>query len=253
LGSLSIRMNGCCRREYIAAAARRKRAREATRRGRSAPCQRGRLADPGAIPWRSAERWWSARACGRPVEAQPRQACCYRGIDGACLLAEGDEWRRLLGQRESMGRECTEAAVLERVIVRRRVTCGRSRPGPACYVVVVVGRGRASRRGRQARVLGGRLALRVGRLLEHVRRRQMQARDRRTECQSEDRDESQPSPRAKVATGRTHRLTVIEPHVNLAVNVSRRLRGESSLDVGPPASRPRTAGLRYCRRCSYRA
>ena len=96
----------------------------------SMPCQRGRLAGLGSIPGRSAQRWWSARACRRPVGAQPRQAGCDRGVDGPRSLAQRDEPRRLLGERESLGGEQTEAAVLERVIVRRWVPRERGGPEP---------------------------------------------------------------------------------------------------------------------------
>ena len=164
----------------------------------------------GANPGRSAQRRWSARACGRPVGAKPRNADRYGDRGRTRPLAQSDELRRLVDERESMRGEQTEAAVLERVIMRRRVPFRRGRPGAACHLVIVVmGRGCRPERGRPVRMVEQRQGSR-GRLLERVRGRQKQARHRRTECQSCDRDESQPGPRAKVASCRTHRLTVIE-------------------------------------------
>ena len=117
--------------------------------------------------------------------------------------------------------------MLERVVVRRQVAFRRGRPGPACDVVVVVGRASASYRRPMARVMGRRTGVCAGRLLERRRRRQKQARHRRTECQSDDRHESQPSPGAKVATSRTHRLTLIHPYRKLAVGGIRTPRGST--------------------------
>lgn len=127
------------------------------------------------------------------------------------MLAQRDERRPLLNERESMSGDHTKAAVLERVVVSREVAFSRGRPRPACDVVmVVVGRIRARRGRRQARFLERRAGVCARPVLERPPGREDQARDGRTDCQSDNRNESEPSPGAEVATSRTHRLTVIQ-------------------------------------------
>jgi len=70
---------------------------------------------------------------------QPRQACCQFGTCRARSLTQRDEWRRMLRERKSLGGEHTQAAVIERVIVCRRVARAGRRPGRGCHVVMVVG------------------------------------------------------------------------------------------------------------------
>jgi hypothetical protein len=215
-------MNACRRREDIAAAANRQRARESdTTRpnvAASQPAYRPRVQSTG----RSAQRGRSARTRGRPVGAQPREAMRYRQTHRASSLVQRDELRRLLDESESMGGERTEAAVLERVIVRRRVPCERGGSRLArdvVMVVMVMGRVRAAGRRRQAPAWVGKPGLRAGRLLERPRRGQQQARHRGTQCQSDDRDQRQPSPGAKVTTSRTHRPTVLPPLLGTGVAI----------------------------------